>query len=493
MARRDGLGAHPGGPVSPPPMSDRPSLPSAPAASGHRETPAREVLPDGRQLWHCGTLTYTTGGLMLLFCWLLWGDFAWSMRERSVAPMVQLLFKQLGATDTVAALFLASLPAVIGLFLGPVISYRSDRHRGPRGRRIPYLMITTPLVALSIFGMAVGPWLGGNVHAWLGVRSPGEGVLAVVFLGLFWTIFEFAVIAAGAVFGGLINDVVPRPVLGRFFGLFRALSLIAGIIFNYWILGHAETRYVAIFCGVGLLYGAGLLLMCVKVREGDYPPPPPPDPVRGRGFTGAARTYLRESFTNPYYWFVFGAFTVANLCFVPINLYSVYFAKSLDMTMQQYGEYIAFTYVISLALAYPLGALVDRFHPLQIGLVVLVGYIGVTLWGGIFANDPSSFGIALVAHGVVSGTYFTTTASLGQRLYPRSRFAQFASAGGILGALAGAAVPPLIGLYLDLSGHHYRHTFLMSFALTVVALGLMLMVYRRFQVLGGVAGYRAPE
>jgi hypothetical protein len=41
-------------------------------------------------------------------------------------------------------------------------------------------------------------------------------------------------VIANAVFGGLINDVVPPALIGRFFGLFRAVSLLAGIIFNFW-------------------------------------------------------------------------------------------------------------------------------------------------------------------------------------------------------------------------------------------------------------------
>ena len=33
-----------------------------------------------KKIWHAGTLTYTTAGVVLLFFWLLWGDFAWSMK-----------------------------------------------------------------------------------------------------------------------------------------------------------------------------------------------------------------------------------------------------------------------------------------------------------------------------------------------------------------------------------------------------------------------------
>ena len=44
--------------------------------------------------WHVGTLTYTAGGLFALFFWLLWGDFALSLKERSVPTTLQVLLKQ---------------------------------------------------------------------------------------------------------------------------------------------------------------------------------------------------------------------------------------------------------------------------------------------------------------------------------------------------------------------------------------------------------------
>ena len=70
-------------------------------------------LPDekpaaGGRRWHVGTLTYTAGGLAVLFGWLLWGDFAWQLRERSVAPVVQIMLRKFEASDFMTGLFLLS-------------------------------------------------------------------------------------------------------------------------------------------------------------------------------------------------------------------------------------------------------------------------------------------------------------------------------------------------------------------------------------------------
>ena len=92
--------------------------------------PSDEALPttdvQGRPLWRAGTLTYTTAGLVALFAWLLWGDFAWMLKERSVVPVAQLVLKKFAASDTLVAILVGSLPAALGMILGPLMdrSYR---------------------------------------------------------------------------------------------------------------------------------------------------------------------------------------------------------------------------------------------------------------------------------------------------------------------------------------------------------------------------------
>lgn len=52
---------------------------------------------------------------------------------------------------------------------------------------------------------------------------------------------------------------------------------------------------------------------------------------------------------------------------------------------------------------------------------------------------------------------------------------------------------PLFGVVLDLTGHQYRCTFLMSSGLAMVAIVLMLVVHAKFMRLGGPMSYVPPE
>jgi MFS family permease len=459
-------------------------------------TPAPANAPESPvPRWRAGTLTYTTAGLVVLFCWLLWGDFAWNMKDRAVGPVGQLMLRNFGASDFIVGLLVGSVPAAIGLILVPIISVKSDRHRGRWGRRIPYLLIPTPIVALSMAGLAFTAPLAAGLHELLGVNSPGELACRLIVFAFFWTSFEIFQTVAQAVFGGLINDVVPQAVIGRFFGLFRAVSLLAAIIFNFWLIGHAEEHYREIFLGLALLFGVGFALMCLMVKEGDYPPPEPPGPRQtfAQRYVSPIVVYLRECYTRPFYLWIFAALMLGGLAGGPVNSFSVFYAKSLGLEMDYYGKLLVVTYCCSLALSFFLGWLADKFHPLRVGMVSIGLYAAVMLWGGWAATNPAWFSAAFVAHGVLMGTFITGTASAGQRLFPAAKFAQFASAAGLVGAFGYMVLPPLLGAWLDLTGHVYRHTFAMSGLLALLAFAAFVVVWKKFQALGGIRGYTPPE
>ena len=109
-------------------------------------SPSTEILAVSPppKLWTVGTLTYTAAGLSAVFFWLLWGDFSLTLKDRSVPPTLQLLLESLKVSNAQLGLLLGSLPQCLGMIIAPIIAYRSDRHRGPLGRRIPFLIKFTP-------------------------------------------------------------------------------------------------------------------------------------------------------------------------------------------------------------------------------------------------------------------------------------------------------------------------------------------------------------
>ncbi len=351
------------------------------------------------------------------------------------------------------------------------------------------------MVVISLIGLAFSPGAGTWIHHNLGGHSPGLNFTVIVIMGLSWTMFEFACIITNCIFGGLVNDVVPQSVMGRFYGLFRILSLCSGIIFNYWLLAKSETHFVIILLGIAAFYGIGFTLMCVKVKEGQYPPVTEPVnlPAPNGSFVRAAKSYFKSCFGNRYYLWYFAMVTASSLSCGPVNTYSIYYAKSIGMSMALFGKCLAITYTISMILAYPIGAFVDRFHPLRVCTITLGLYGACVLWAGFYARDIETFKVAIIAHGVISGIYFTASASLGQRLLSRERFTELGSACGIIMTITTMTVTPFMGYILDLSGHLYHYTFFAAALITALAVVLCLIMDRKFVALGGPKNYVAPE
>jgi len=404
---------------------------------------------------------------------------------------MQLLFQKFGASNFVSSLLIATLPYGLILLIGPIVSYRSDRYRSRWGRRIPFLAIHIPFVVLSMVAVAFSPVLGQGLHQLLGQSSPGLSTCTLIIIASGWGVFELATVVANAVFYGLINDVVPSSLLGRFYGVFRAISLIASILFNYFIFGKAEEHFPLVFIGIGLVYGLSFTMMCLKVKEGEYAPPPIPK-AGGGNFFVAARTYFQECFSKPYYLWVFVSIALPWIAFIGVNHFSVYFAKSLAMDMGFYGKCLALTYGCSLVLSYPLGMLADKFHPLRTSLVVISLYALVTAAGAIFSTNPQSFAVFFVLHGVLSGAWFTSSASLPLRMFPKENFSQFYSALNMFIGLGIMTAGPIVGQLIDLTKKFYQLTFIASSTLAFLAIFIGLIVHAKFMKLGGPKDYVPP-
>ena len=58
--------------------------------------------------WRNGTLVYTAGGLAVLFLWLMWGDFAYSMKDRATGTVAALMLKKFDVSDFLFGIIMIS-------------------------------------------------------------------------------------------------------------------------------------------------------------------------------------------------------------------------------------------------------------------------------------------------------------------------------------------------------------------------------------------------
>ncbi len=444
--------------------------------------------------YRVGSLVYTRAKLLQVCGWLLTADIGLAFRGRALGPMIQFLLKGLGASNKMIALVTVTLPQGLSLALNPVVAHYSDRWRSRWGRRLPFIFLTVPFLTLTMAAMGFAPMLGSMLHRTLGTRSPGEQPCGLIVFIVIYIVFDLAAIVQGRTWGGLINDVLPQKVLGRFMAAARVVSLVAGIIFNQFFLAHVTKYQLTAFLVLAAIYGSTMVLLLIGVREGEYPPPPPP--VEGRGMKALwenIKGFLKECFGNPYYRWVMVMLCIDDIAFGAVNTFSLLHAQNLQMNMQTYGTCVAVQYVFGLAMAFPIGMLADKYHPFRVSALMLLLYGVCALWSGLFIHDTTTFVIGFMAHGIFATSYNTAAASMGFRLLARSRFTVLSAGAGIVGTVISMIVTFLLGALLDMTNDTYRYPYLVGFGYVMLGVPLYVIVYRKFLARGGPDNYVAPD
>jgi maltose/moltooligosaccharide transporter len=416
-----------------------------------------------------GTLHYGLWGLLAVIGWLLVGELGIAVRDRWAQPIGLVVLRNVGASDTSIALLLSTVPAVISLLLVPAIGLRSDRCRSPWGRRRPYLLVSAPLGAVAMLCVAAAPTLAAATHALLGAWSPGVRVLDLGFFCLFWTVFEAAAMTTVALFNGLVNDVMPHGLLGRLYAVLRIVGLGVAIFFNMSLFALADTRLFELLLTIALVFGLSIPLMCLMVREGQYPVPAQATalpPV-------SARTLLLQCCTQRRYLWAFGAFMLAAVTFSPFNTFSQNYALGLGLAKAEFGALTATGYAISIASAFGIGWLADRFGSVRVATTMMALYSLIALGGCLLVHDVAAFRAFYLAHVVVSGAWFTAAAAMPMDVFPRAEFVRYNASKDIMVALANILVGTCLGPLLDWSGHDYRLTLASAALFSLLCLGCL--------------------
>src|SRR4051812_43891299 len=197
----------------------------------------------GEKTWHVGSLSYSLPGLVNVFFWMLWGDFCLNLMDSGVQPnVIPLQLKKYGASMSAIGFLTGTVVEVMSIVMVVIISTWSDRHRGPLGRRMPFMLYATPPLAICLIAMGYSPQLAGwlqhtmpGVFGGIAISSLVISVIAVTMVG-----YRFFDLFPQSVYWYLFADVIPQKVMGTFVSLFRVCSTAGVLFFNYFLLKHAE-------------------------------------------------------------------------------------------------------------------------------------------------------------------------------------------------------------------------------------------------------------
>ena len=453
-----------------------------------------------------GTLRYDGRSLASVFLWLLGGDLCLNVMESVIPRLVPLQLQATGANNAVIGFLTVGMFSAVSWVLTPVYSTWSDRHRSRRGRRIPFLLYPTPILAVALvlvgcsddlasaFRTAL-PRLARLASAGVGHVSPHLAVLppaarlSVAMLASTLLVYKLFDLFPQTAYYYLLRDVVPAAVMGRFVCLFRMTATLGSALFNYCLLRYAPAHDRAIYVGCASLYLVAFGLMSLRVHEGQYPPPPPRP--RGRPLLGLLR-WMRESFSVGFYWNYFLTFSLYRWATVPFNVFLILYAqKQLHMRPAEFGHTMGILLGMQMPVLLAVGPLLDRFHPVRVGLV---GY-GLLMVGGCLGfgltSGRASFSVttALVLTGVA--VFQGTLGALAPRLLPRSHHGQFCAATTMVGETGLLLLSPLLGRLLDTHGQRYLYGWVAAFAVVGLVTNVLLLV--NWKRRGGDDHYVAPD
>ncbi len=462
------------------------------------------VLP-GSKTYHCGTLTYTKVGLFVLFSWLLWGNFCFTLMESVVPSILPLKLKDLGCSNWLMGLILTTAPGILNMTICPYVSFKSDRYRSKWGRRIPFIIWTMPFLCASLALMGMGGDLCGLLQRNSEfLRHFTPATITVILISVFLIMFQFFNMFVGSVFFYLFNDVVPAQFLSRFMGVFGIVGTGAGALYNYFIFQYAQSHMREIFIGAAVLYLVGFGMACLMIKEGEYPPPEGENKNSGKGVKGIL-TFFGESFSHKFYWFKFlaTAFTAAAST---INAFNIFFNLEMGLTLEQIGKINAISSIAMMAAMYCMAIFVDRWHPLRIcvygAIFGVLGNFMSMVW--IFVTIPGNYFFWLNLGNVLIGTFLTALVGVASfpaemRILPQSRFGQFCSAQAMLRSAFTVIFGVLAGLFIDLvrnicngSDYSYRFIFLWITIFSGISTLFLVKVYIEWQRLGGDKHFHPP-
>lgn len=465
-----------------------------------------------------GTLVYSGRRLAFVIFWLLLGDVVFSLMDQVDPIILPILLKAHGATDREIAIIIGSTAALVSVFVTPIVSYRSDRKRSPLGRRIPYLIWSTPFVCVFLAATPFAPEIttfllrfepAQRLFALVPVSSP-----VVLTFGVIVALYQVFHMVVASIYYYLFRDVVPVTHLGRFLALFRVFGALATFILQFWLVGLALTHSHEIFVGIALAYGVGFLLMCRFVREGEYPVvedrvPAAAGMSRLQRWRRAAANFVAESFRTPLYRWIY-ATRIMIFAVLPVTSFMIFFPhRELGLSLDQAGKLMSWSAFAWIPFAYLIGKLNDRWGPVQT-LFVALGVAGLAYASSFFwVKDSGTFLVAALLTGSATWVVMLSQNLLAQVMFHPARLGQLSAANALLRSIVIALlVSPLSGWFFDLmqgadSVWHvplvgeirvgpYRFIYLLIAAFYFAALVCLVQVNRHWQRLGGRAHYQPP-
>ena len=232
-----------------------------------------------------------------------------------------------------------------------------------------------------------------------------------------------------AIFTYFYWDVVPEIVLSRFNSLAKIVTVGAGLVWNFFVVGYAEHHTKTVYLGVSIFCLSVYMLSVWKVKEGEYPAP---EARKTTSVLEPILDYFKDCFSKPYYLWIFLGTLFFQLGQQGMNFQLFYLRYDLGMDLTTTGWIdgvgLTTTVVFGLLLGYSTGSLIDRLKPIRVVPVTFFIWALLALISFFVVRDKLS---AAFMASLINVNLFAFGVALGAvtvELFPREKLGQFCSA-----------------------------------------------------------------
>jgi len=238
---------------------------------------------------------------------------------------------------------------LFGFVVQPYVCWKSDYVRTRWGRRRPFFLFGLPLTILGLLGVGALP---------LFITGDARHTLAALVVVVTVNVFLQAIVDVNwGSLEPLYADTFRQEQLGRASSLRQIAGQLVNLVMVYYVIGWADLNeiYPYLFSAICVL--GAFLLMAFVIREQPAGEPPPParyNPVAHFRLLTGNRDYAKLAF-------ICAANLVLPATFFLFN--SLYVTDTLGLSKVDLGRSQTLGPFLTIALAFPVGWLVDRIGP----------------------------------------------------------------------------------------------------------------------------------
>jgi MFS family permease len=214
--------------------------------------------------------------------------------------------------------------------------------------------------------------------------------------------------------------------------------------------------------------------MCYKVKEGEYPPLPPKE--EKKGWVDSIKSYFSECYGKKYWWVVYLAYAGLYWSYLSNGFTIFFYRDQLGFTVDAYGKLVAYGSMVTLALFYPFGMLMDWWGSHKTLMAGVLSAVIIFLCAFFLIHTPAQGRIFLIITGVPTALSHVTILKWLADVYPPARYGQHNSAAVLFFSIGGVFLGSFCGYLLDLL-KDYRYVFVWTAFFRAVTFFSVLWIF----------------